>query len=871
MDKITMAVAIISNQVKNGADLQEQLNTYQCPAGLGTLSDTEKDDVKVLVKNKLDFQRAMDYAEVEDPALIIDIFGHEEWYGNWLTENTNNHTTHYYWLTLKRFLEDQLQTKYSAYDAGEIVKSIDVASTKVIGRMESPSRYEFSTKGLVVGHVQSGKTANFTAVIAKAVDAGYRLIIVLTGIHSNLRAQTQTRLDKELTGEPGEQGLSHVDVPPMEYRQWVRTTDHERDFDQMKLSKLEVYASGRRPILVVMKKNCPVMDRFITWVEKAPEEIRMKIPLLLIDDEADQASIDTNYSKDTDPTETNQRIRKIIGEFPRNVYVGYTATPFANLLIDMNITHSNLGPDLYPRNFIVSLPRPKGYMGAEQVFTQGCRKHYVREIPPDEVALYNSSRAAQARRSPSQITPNLEKAILAFCLSGAAMFERGKKGSPMTMLIHTTHLQAGHQRIKSLVEPFCKSLKARWEDINERVILEQTLQDLWNRDFVPTTTELYPERVRRFDQIEPFIGEFFNELKVFELNSSAEDELDYTKHPQIKVVAIGGNRLSRGLTLEGLMTSFYLRASKAYDTLLQMGRWFGYRQHYEDLVRVYSSKRLADWFEDLAMVEEELRKEIYRYEDEELTPAQVSVHIRAHQNMKITAKNKMGAAGLAQCSFSGSLVQTIWFLLDKPDVLRQNFKIGEQLIKNIQGWRRKKDDTISTWLAKKVNCNVIMEFLNAYVFENSQAGLDSENMKKYIKRHTHNELKHWNVSVASHKGSYGYEAVSFGDLSVYPVNRSRHQKTKYKIGVISDPSDLVIDLDQQGSINKDPHKNRRLPLLVLYIISKDSAPKHIITELEPLFKDLDEKENVLGFAIVFPKSKSEPYGYVAQPDGKGLD
>lgn len=863
INKIDLAVDMIFLDINKGTSISQLLVDYIDPLSKMPLTEEEKEIVKDKIFKKNVYENALTSAEVEDPALIKDPEGHEEWYDEWKRLNPIG----YYWDTLKEFLGDDYQQRYpdQPKKAGTIVRSIDNSSDKILELMESSQRLNFQTKGLVVGYVQSGKTANFTAVIAKAVDAGYRLIIVLTGIHDNLRSQTQQRLDRELTGEPDSSNLSHVRIPDFEHHKWVRMTNDHRDFDQMNLSKLDVLANYRTPLLSVMKKNCKVMRRFIEWIEQAPDDIRANIPILLIDDEADLASIDTKYDVDENPSETNKLIRYILNKFPRHAYIGYTATPFANVLIDLRKKHVQLGRDLYPRNFLVSLPKPENYLGAADIFGSDQSDRYIREISSEEAAkFYTKSRNAGS--IPEKTTPCLEKAILGFYLSCAARYERGDSKKPMTMLVHTTHRQASHGKMKSVVEEFCNSIKSNWGNQYEKQELRREFINIWQNDFVNTTKELYPDRVCNFEEIEPHLNEILEKTYIFELNSAADDELDYVKHPEIKVIAIGGNKLSRGLTLEGLVTSFYLRNSNQYDTLLQMGRWFGYREGYEDLTRIYTSKELALKFEDLALVEEELRNEIYRYEEEGLTPTDVAVRIRSHRTMKVTARNKMGRGGIIQGSYSGRLVQTIWFLLDKPDVLQKNLDAGEKFITSHNGWTQAANT--GSYLIKNIPCQDVLNFLNSYTFAKKDdvggPALDSISMIEYIKRlYPNGELLQWNVAVVGKKRTDNNKdsTVKWGGLCIAPETRSRLAGTQYKVGVISSPTEIALDNPEKTAFDSRPINQN--PLLLLYRISKDSKPV-TVGKLVPLFEGLSTKIDVLGLVIEFPESRVEPFDYVGQ-------
>ncbi len=285
----------------------------------------------------------------------------------------------FYWRKQREFLMSVLAKKSGSEEASRIINSIDFETDEILRNMENPLRIEFDSRGLVVGYVQSGKTANFTALISKAADAGYRFIIVFAGIHDELRQQTQIRIDRELSGH-NNLNLDGDFIEWNDYestKRWRSLTSagyldgkETGEFSGKGIYKFkDEFLSKEKPVIAIVKKNVRIMDRLIKWISNSEEKDRINVPLLIIDDEADQASVDGNATKDeTDPTKTNARIRQIIELFKRSSYVGYTATPFANVFIKHDSEHENLGDDLYPRNFIHSLPEPRGYFGTNRIF-----------------------------------------------------------------------------------------------------------------------------------------------------------------------------------------------------------------------------------------------------------------------------------------------------------------------------------------------------------------------------------------------------------------------------------------------------------------------------------------------------------------------
>jgi hypothetical protein len=622
----------------------------------------------------------------------------------------------------------------------------------------------------------------------------------------------------------------------------------------------------------VIKKNGRVLNRLIEYISQSSQESRENMPLLIIDDEADQASVDGNSNDpDSDPTITNERIRTILNLFPRKSYVGYTATPFANVLIDMRTEHAELEDDLYPRNFIVSLPRPENYFGSSQIFNSDLSESYIDEIPNVvDGQVYNERNEIL---NEGRITDNLAKSIDQFILSCAIRNRRGDRNKPMSMLIHASHLRADMRTVNEVVSGYFNSFRERYLNDNDNLKVEFT--EIWV-DFLASSQNINEtlELDYEFESLDVYWSEVQNVLNVIQilvLNSDTDDRLDYTIDDEIKVIAIGGNQLSRGLTLEGLMISYYLRESRQYDTLLQMGRWFGYRSGYEDLTRIHTTGRIWEFFEHLALVEEELRSEIYRYEEEDLTPAQMAVAIRDHRNLNVTARNKMGAANTRQSSFSGSLNQTIWLPLDGPEVLQSNYSLGQSFIQDVNnqvGFTLQNETNVYISNGTVTGSTVLNEFLRRYNFVDSNnidgAGMDHTGLIEYIDRRLNNqspELQEWTIGVVSLQSSVtSDDPVDYGGLRINRLQRSRKRTNRgYNVGVLTDPSHKEVD-----GFNRTnrPAENG---LLLLYLIWSGSEARTNSTERVNLFHGIDSRQiDVLGFAIELPNSRLEPFNYLGQ-------
>jgi len=827
------------------------------------LSKEEQEEITRRLLYVIEHKVAKDSAVLIPVSTVYDPKLHEEWYDEWLKDNSGSQ---YYWPRLEKYLGDVLTSHWGAAKSGRIVRSIDSASHDIMCKVADPRRGNFDYKGLVVGYVQSGKTANFTALIARAADAGYKLIIVLAGIHDVLRQQTQLRLDKELTG------INDIPIKDKfidrtsDARAWERLTTYDAEFSSFSKDPFESYCDRNRPVLVVIKKNVRVLSNLISYLGKAASAQRAKVPVLLIDDEADQASVDTNANKDVDPTRTNEAIRKLLKLFPRKVYVGYTATPFANVLINMKAVHSSLKDDLYPRNFVCSLPLPEDYFGTQTIFNKRMAKWFIREIENEKSALLRGGK----------ITANLEQAINEFLVSCTIRTLRSDSEKPMSMLVHVSEKIEHMGAINAHVTAALDLLKTKLSDKSGRTALKKEYHALWQNTRQRAAKIGHALKKSNFqpsfEQIWKNMPEVVKQIEIVELNTKSEDKLDYSKRRNIKVIAIGGNQLSRGLTLEGLMTSYYLRNSKQYDTLLQMGRWFGYKNGYEDLIRIYTTSSIWESFEHLALVEGEIRDEIARYyEDGNKTPADLAIAIRTHKSLKVTAPDKMGAAAPRQTTYSKSLNQTFRFPLKEPEVLKKNLRLGEAFIKKINkdvGFELKGD----VYLAKKPfpPKTVLKDFIEKYEFNDDSkygAGLDRKQFLEYIKRRVADgELRKWRIGVVTNAIDRAKpNHVTFGGLPVNMIQRSRKtEDSGYNIGVLTEANHLVADLPSKKA--RDPYEGRSSdePLLLLYRIWKDSVANKK-TGREDLYQGLTcEKVDLLGLAVVLPHSAKEPDNYIGQ-------
>jgi len=603
-----------------------------------------------------------------------------------------------------------------------MVQSLSDVGSRILGHLQDPgSDGSWNRRGLVIGHVQSGKTANYIGLVAKAADAGYKFIIVIAGIHNSLRKQTQERIDEGFIGrssDPNNRVLAGVGLNGGYPHPATLTSIHE-DFNKNTAAK-----SGWRindfskPIILVIKKNVRTLDALHKWLKDLNTQGNGRIsdvPMLLIDDEADNASINTN-KPDLDPTRTNAMIRKILGLFAKSCYLGYTATPFANIFINPDAYGSEVYEELFPRDFIYCLDAPNTYFGPDKVFLDDTTSStFLEPITDCEEYIPWSHKKDY---SVTELPPSLYRAIHQFVLARAIRNLRGHSGKHCSMMINVSRFVAVQKEIRSLISRYEKKLReaikanyAMPEELtcNNKYILE--LKNVFESDF-PNCGFTWPK-------VKKSLWSVFDSLRIYVVNSKTDEVLDYKKYEKdgngLTAIAIGGLSLSRGLTIEGLCVSYMYRNTRMYDTLMQMGRWFGYRPDYEDLCLIHLSSDSINWYSHIADASEELRQQIKQMRRDGLSPRQFGLYVRAHpDSLLITAANKMKDAKkiVVKGNFSGKIKESHALPTD-DEINRKN----EELI--IEYWKKGfggalEEKTEKGWIFRDVDVEIIEDFLNGF-------------------------------------------------------------------------------------------------------------------------------------------------------------
>lgn len=855
--------------------------------------------------------------------------GHKDWLeadrkGGWV-----------YWPRYEKYLEKKISLS--------VAEDVDIVTDKILGLLEDPKRHNsWDRKGLVVGHVQSGKTSNYTGLICKAADAGYRIIIVLSGLVNSLRTQTQIRLEEGFLGyvtgpiqseEFTLTGVGFIDKDLSIRPNHVTNRMENGDF-KLSVAKNLGISPEQRPWLFVVKKNKSVLDSIYKWLrnyvsdytDESGEKHISHLPLLLIDDESDNASVDTSRGIVNDdgtpdaehnPKAINKGIRKILKIFDRSAYVGYTATPFANIFIHDQGKTKKEGKDLFPESFIINLAAPSDYFGPVKMFGTpnsdfrvGSLADYmicqIADVPTKDGWMpvkHKSTHIPRIERL-SGLPESLENAILSFFLVCAVRRIRGQKSMHSSMLIHVTRFVAVQQMVHTNVSDYVRYCRNRITRQQENIELLSQMEVLWQSKFINnslkilTTVNAGQEIIPSWDDIQGELPFVVDDIDVMLLNGQSKDVLEYENHKNtgLKVIAIGGDKLSRGLTLEGLSISYFIRGSNMYDTLMQMGRWFGYKQGYLDLCRLYTTPDLITWFEQITDATEKLRTEFDLMEEQNLTPKDYGLRVQHYPDMQVTSRAKSQSTTELSLTFEGDMVQTVVFHQDE-EKLSINYKTTLALIESL-GFPNNTNPVLKTkiginrWVGaiwRDVSAKTVMEYLNGYITHKSATRVNSKALIEFIQEmNKDGYLSLWSVALigAVETGTEERAKYMFGDnLHIPSIIRSNSRPEftdRHSIKVLTSPRDEAIDFDEKsyieaydlsikmksddsartGEFSKDSSKKPHLSGLAVRTIRAKYPGSNIDRGLLNIYvldsKDLDVSKSlpIIGFSVSFPNTRT---------------
>ena len=700
----------------------------------------------------------------------------------WLHEARATIDPHY-WSRYKKLL---LSKRLPA----DVITSTDTVTDTILDRMGNPNEQgSWDRKGMVVGHVQSGKTQNYTGLVCKAADAGYRLIVVIAGIHNNLRNQTQARIDegfvgrdtgrlekKETKDKPRVIGVGKFD----DRKAPVSLTTTLRDFNKATATtNTSQIASYAVPVVLVIKKNSKTLANLVDWLKEHSTTHGTDMvdqPMLLIDDEADNASIDIKYGKG-EVSRINGQIRELLALFRRSCYVGYTATPFANIFIDPDSDDEVYKQDLFPRHFIIGLDAPTNYFGARKVFIDGvpdeeeARPYYLRFISDNgDVLPVKHKIDHDLTALPSSMVDALRCFLVARVIRNA----RGQEKQHASMLVNASRFTGIQELIRNRLHEHLKTIEdavrvdGGRKDAAERNAEIGELKRCWQEE--------YCDAGLTWNEIRNGLLPVVASAQVVSVNTASSSRLDYDGGGIGQtIIAVGGFSLSRGLTLEGLTVSYFLRNSVMYDTLMQMGRWFGYRPDYEDLCRIWMPAQAASWYAHIGEATEELQRELKRMQQANATPEQFGLAVRSHPSaLMVTARNKMGAGKKhVMVGLSNSFLETAK-LSTSDEALERNRRARDHLLEKLNA-EGKGPDTAERvpggLLLRDVSWNLVDDFLRSFDNDRESVLTDPKPVRSYVSDRAHDELGTWDILVASLKPDQG-KSEDIAGWSIVPPRRS---------------------------------------------------------------------------------------------------
>lgn len=805
------------------------------------------------------------------------------------------------------------------------INTIKNSTINILQNLSSNTQDQEPRKGLVVGNVQSGKTANMAALMAMAADYRWNMFIVLSGMIESLRIQTQKRLITDLQHEdPDNQPKYHWD--------YIENPNSVEIYGKCAENKNFKEDSNQCYLCVCLKQK-DRLKNLINWLHyktlNANNTPVSMMKVLVIDDEADQASINT--AKDEDKTAINSLILHLInGEYQDGDlwkkdenpflamnYVGYTATPYANVLNETPGVES-----LYPKDFIYTLPVSDEYFGPQQIFgNDECETKYegldiVRVIPRSDIDNGDDTGVIDIKKIHTgvitSIPLSLQNSICWFLCGVACMRVWGKK-DPVTMLVHTSIQQEHHKNVAGAINSWIRNTP------NDTII--DLCREVWKKETNQFSLDCfhaqYPEYGRlnnpeglkvtdypdSFDSIKKEIKKLLDAgTTSIGLDSKLEPKysngihlcidncaqtnngnetvrLIYpeknTQKTATAFIVVGGQTLSRGLTIEGLVSTFFLRSAVAADTLMQMGRWFGYRGGYELLPRIWMSDRAISQFKFLSDMDQDLRDEIKEMVVSGKSPEYVGPRIMQSPKaslIRIVAANKMQSAVDAEFDFSGHTSETGVFDNDK-DKLKSNLEMTARFIQLLE---EKKPDNSSHFNAhnkvwRNVPLSMIKGYLQDYQFSKRiKAFSNMTPLIEWLEKVTDEEkIGNWNVILAGTKNEEN--KIQIGGVSVNMINRTQRYERQdvddvLNIGILRSPDDFLSDITKDKESLIPTEKSHTLkeiyrireraglsstPQLVLYVINKDSEPKKNSGRFP-----LKAKENIAAFSINIPGERS---------------
>lgn len=861
--------------------IDEKIAELRCLPTFSNLSDVEVENVRAEIKSEFSIKL--------DQGSLIQEKGHEKWF-----------------LDKKPLLDMKYWERYKKYllnDKGfsvKVVNTMDDILDKLTDLLGDPSRdVAYSRRGLIIGDVQSGKTANYLGLICKAVDVGYKVVVLMTGTIEKLRKQTQMRVDEGFVGADSDAMMKMLEngqvIGVGNYDSSIRPmvlTSTADDFKQQNANNLGFDLRNiNGPVIFVVKKNSSILKRLNKWLTTFNQNGQQKIrqSILVIDDEADNASVNTNKDEDS-PTAINGQIRDLVSKFEKSSYVGFTATPFANIFIDPDSYDAMLEEDLFPKDYIYSLNAPSNYTGARNIFAEdGDASYMLVEIDdnfrnPQSIEFIlplKHKSSIQVRELPEDLKTAIESFVLANVMEDLA----GLSNNHRSMLINVSRFTAVQEEVSGLVNEYLKDIQGACK-LYCKLPSNKALQDIYMKRLKKTFETIYSNVHFAWEEVQTQLYNSCGSIIVQTINQRNGQNLNYDDYPNgLRLIAVGGMSLSRGLTLEGLVISYFYRNSRMYDTLMQMGRWFGYRGKYADFCRIWMSDDSIEWYRYISQATDELREEVKRFEDSGLTPKDFGLRVRSDLTaLIVTARNKMRSTEEMECaiSFSGVYIDTpeIYADLDKN---RRNLESVNSLIKTCMEYGDEytpKAEEGNQYIIRNVPVQVILEFLNEIEVSPKNEKFNTTAIRRFIREYRGEELKNWDIAFASGKSER--EIVLYNSTKYHCVSRSFSIENDGKILKMSGSKKhlagggdaaAALSKGKVREIKENSQKSNlapndyfigvdRNPLLTIFAVELNECRKSESAEQEKKIQEQYLKDYVIGFGIGIPSLSDQETKYV---------
>lgn len=713
----------------------------------------------------------------------------------------------YYWNRYYKYLEVDQGWKT------DVIDTLGKVSDDILDLCGNPAEEgRWKRKGLVLGDIQSGKTSNYLALCNKAADAEYKIIILLTGTIEGLRKQTQERVDSGFVGlnsrnvlkknpEKKYIGVGCIDSNRTAYQ----FTDVLSDFSSSKLQSLNFTIKGlQEPVILVLKKNKSVLENLATWLStRNTDHIGDKIdlPLLLIDDEADNASVNTN-KPDKDPTTINKAICEVLKLFNRSTYVAVTATPFANIFIDPELDKGTDEFNLFPSDFIYALSAPTHYIGARKIFAEdGEYRDALEYIDDIDIDINHGTYVFRSKAKSGHIVPylpnTLKIALKYFLLVNVVQDLTGNKKSHRSMLINVSQFVNVQNQVFDMVCDYVNKYQTKiqsysklpYEDAMKCNEIKE-LHNVWKKYQLLEKTGIKWEQIlsNLYESTAPIVVRLVNQ----KAKEKGVERLDYEPYKEtgLRVIAVGGNSLSRGLTLEGLSVSYFDRNSQMYDTLMQMGRWFGYRNGYDKLFKIWMEPAAIGWYEYISNATDELRDEIVEMRRIGLTPKEFGLKVQ--QNMTslfVTARSKMRATTTVEqwISLAAEVVETPKLVANMQKCINCNLELTNDLLSELANnpdyYKEELNYENNRVIYSGVDKEIIAKYIAAYVSHPRHIPFNSTDLSMHINNST--EYPKWTVAIIGGSGDLVEEKY----INNEDVNNKIHYSSRV---MLTDENCLLI-------------------------------------------------------------------------------